>query len=72
MDQAGAPSNERCARCGGVFHCGANDVAPCACTGLVLAPALLARLRQQYTGCLCLACLRQLAAADAAPAATGS
>lgn len=57
---------ETCARCGGPFHCGANDAQACACTTLKLADATLARLRQAYTGCLCLACLRAEAAADAA------
>lgn len=55
------PANASCARCGAAFHCGANDPAPCPCTGLVLAPELLLRLRRQYTGCLCLGCLRALA-----------
>jgi hypothetical protein len=52
-----------CARCGGAFHCGANDPAPCACTGLRLNADLLATLRQRYTGCLCLDCLHDLAEA---------
>jgi hypothetical protein len=60
-----ADSNTTCARCGGAFHCGANDPAPCACTGLKLNPALLAALRERYTGCLCLRCLGELAEAAA-------
>jgi hypothetical protein len=56
------PPNDRCARCGGGFHCGVNDTEPCACTTLTLPPALLAQLQQRYTGCLCLDCLRALAA----------
>lgn len=59
------PPNERCARCGGDFRCGLNDEGPCACTSLVLPPQLLAQLQQQFTGCLCLACLRQLQTAEA-------
>lgn len=51
----------RCPRCGGAFHCGAQDPAPCACSTLVLAPALQAALRQRYEGCLCVACLQSLA-----------
>ena len=47
------------------FHCGAADPAPCPCTTLTLAPALLAELRQRYRGCLCLACLAELSAASA-------
>ena len=58
-----ADASDRCPRCGGGFHCGANDPAPCACTGLKLDAALLAELRAQFKGCLCLDCLRELAAA---------
>jgi hypothetical protein len=58
-----AESNAACARCGGAFHCGANDPTPCACTGLRLNAELLAALRRRYTGCLCAACLQALAAA---------
>lgn len=52
----------RCPRCGGGFHCGANDPGPCPCTGLKLTAELQAALRARYTGCLCLACLAALAA----------
>lgn len=52
----------RCPRCGGGFHCGANDPGPCACTGLKLGAELQASLRARYTGCLCLRCLAALAA----------
>jgi hypothetical protein len=63
MNQAAAaPPAERCPRCGGAFHCGMHDAAPCACSGVALDGPTLARLRQSYTGCLCLDCLRSLAA----------
>ena len=65
---APAPDNARCPRCGGPFRCGAADATPCACTGLTLPPALLAELGKLYSGCLCLDCLRTLAAAAAIPA----
>lgn len=59
----------RCPRCGGTFVCGAGAPAPCPCTALDLGAPLLAALRQSYTGCLCLGCLHELAAAgDAATA----
>lgn len=61
--------DDRCPRCGGSFHCGANDTTPCPCTALTLPPALLAQLRQQFTGCLCLRCLGELAAAASVGAA---
>ena len=54
-------ADARCPRCGGAFHCGAQDAAPCACSTLTLAPELQAALRQRYEGCLCLACLQALA-----------
>ena len=54
-------ATDTCPRCGGAFHCGARDLAPCACTGLQLGAETLAGLRQRYEGCLCLACLSQLA-----------
>lgn len=56
-------ADNACPRCGSAFHCGVNDARPCACTTLQLDAATLAGLRQRYTGCLCLACLRELAAA---------
>lgn len=56
------PPQATCARCGSDFHCGVNDVTPCACSTLVLPPALQAQLRLQFTGCLCMACLRELVA----------
>ncbi|EHR73633.1 hypothetical protein BurJ1DRAFT_4848 [Burkholderiales bacterium JOSHI_001] len=59
------PANETCARCGGPFRCGMGDAGPCACTTVTLSPATLARLRGQFSGCLCLACLAAEAAADA-------
>ena len=61
-----ADTRDRCPRCAGGFHCGANDAAPCACTELKLDTATLAQLRQQFKGCLCLSCLRELATAHEA------
>ena len=57
-----APEADRCPRCGGGFHCGMRDAAPCPCSAVSLSAALQARLRERYAGCLCLACLRALAA----------
>ena len=54
-------SDNTCARCGGAFHCGIEDAAPCACRSIKLDAALLAALRSQFHGCLCLACLGALA-----------
>jgi hypothetical protein len=55
-----AAQDDRCPRCGGGFHCGVNDEAPCPCTSLTLAAATQAALRQRYSGCLCLRCLQLL------------
>lgn len=56
------PLDDRCPRCGGGFHCGVSDAAPCACTTVQLSAALQAQLRQRWSGCLCLRCLQALAA----------
>jgi hypothetical protein len=63
-----APGDARCPRCGGGFHCGRDDAAPCACTTLRLSPATLRDLRARYAGCLCMQCLHVLAATDPAGA----
>jgi Cysteine-rich CWC len=64
---------DTCPRCAASFHCGVNDAGPCACTTLTLTPELQAQLQQRFSGCLCLACLRELAqnpqALDAPPSA---
>ncbi|MFT7722348.1 MAG: cysteine-rich CWC family protein [Roseateles sp.] len=61
---ADLPGDARCPRCGGGFACGAAT-GHCACFGLRLSDALRAELAARYRGCLCLACLRALAEADA-------
>ena len=55
--------NTRCPRCGGAFHCGANDREPCVCTTIALDAATLAALRDRYDGCLCPGCLAHIAEA---------
>lgn len=57
-----AALDDTCPRCGGRFHCGAADPGPCACSTLVLSAELQAQLRRQYSGCLCVTCLAELAA----------
>jgi hypothetical protein len=67
------PADDLCPRCGGSFHCGVNDAAPCPCSTLKLGAELLAQLRQQYSSCLCLRCLAELASAGSVrPAGVGS
>jgi Cysteine-rich CWC len=56
-----ADGSDRCPRCGGAFHCGAIDAAPCPCAAVVIDPALQHALRERFTGCLCVTCLRALA-----------
>jgi hypothetical protein len=65
-DAVASPADDRCPRCGGAFRCGMNAPAPCACSAVMLDAATLARLRQRYSGCLCLGCLRVLATAEPA------
>jgi len=60
-----------CARCGGTFHCGMNDAAPCACTTVRLDAATLAELRERYVGCLCLTCLQACSPGATRDAPTG-
>jgi len=55
------PLDDRCPRCGAAFHCGIDDGASCACTGVRLDAALQQRLRERFSGCLCMNCLRALA-----------
>lgn len=55
--------NATCPRCGGSFACGAQ-AGHCDCFGLRLSDALRAELAARYSGCLCLSCLRVLAAAS--------
>ncbi|MES1163272.1 MAG: cysteine-rich CWC family protein [Rhizobacter sp.] len=61
MPDAAAAVDDVCPRCGGAFHCGVNDAAPCACTTLKLDAATLTQLNTQYHGCLCLRCLAEIA-----------
>lgn len=66
MSEAAAATADRCPRCGGGFACGINGPGPCVCTTVKPSPALLADLRRQFTGCLCLNCLRELIEAETA------
>ncbi len=58
--------NTACPRCGAAFHCGVADATPCACTQARLDDGQRARLAARFTGCLCGACLRAIAAGDPA------
>ena len=60
LDAPAGASLSRCPRCGGEFHCGIHDPAPCACTRLRVSSETLRALRAQYNGCLCIACLQEL------------
>lgn len=57
--QASAEINTACPRCGQPFHCGASD-ARCDCFDMKLDDLMRERLASQYSGCLCIACLREL------------
>ncbi|MFN3303937.1 MAG: cysteine-rich CWC family protein [Roseateles sp.] len=59
---------DTCPRCGGGFACGAS-AGHCDCFDLQLSEALREQLAARYPGqCLCLRCLRELAAAEAGTA----
>lgn len=51
----------RCPRCGGGFHCGVSGTTPCACGTIDLSAETAQLLRERYTACLCLPCLREVA-----------
>lgn len=59
---ARAAERDRCPRCGMGLHCGMQDATPCPCTTVKLSTDMRGSLGQRYSGCLCLACLRALAA----------
>ncbi|MDP3872385.1 MAG: cysteine-rich CWC family protein [Methyloversatilis sp.] len=61
MTEAAVGEPDRCPRCAGHFTCGAAGPAPCDCFTLKIDPEVLAALRERYVGCLCLACLHELA-----------
>ena len=66
-DTSPADAPDRCPRCGGSFACGMGGTGPCACTTLRLDATTLARLRGEFSGCLCLRCLAKLAAGALSP-----
>jgi hypothetical protein len=50
-----------CPRCGARFPCGRKGTLPCACASVGLSQEALDGLRERYTDCLCIACLRAFA-----------
>ena len=72
MNTLPLPIDDRCVRCGAAFHCGRDDAGPCACSQVRLDEATLARLRGRFTGCLCVDCLRALAAGAAIDPVAGA
>jgi hypothetical protein len=67
MSAGAAESNTACPRCGQAFRCGVGDAGPCPCTQLEFDGPTLAELNRQYSGCLCLRCLAELAPAPTMP-----
>jgi hypothetical protein len=65
--RAPAPGSDRCPRCDATFGCGIGT-GSCWCRDVHLTVELRDRLAEQYDGCLCPACLQELAA-PVAPAA---
>jgi hypothetical protein len=56
---------KRCQKCGQAFDCG--GLFGCWCRSVKLDPAALAALREQYSDCLCPACLQQAAGPSGQP-----
>jgi len=65
MPAAADACAERCPRCGAAMRCGIGGPAPCACTTVALDAQVQQALAQRWRGCLCLDCLRALAAGAA-------
>ena len=59
MSSAGQFQTDRCPRCGNAFHCGAAEPR-CDCFELHLSVELRQQLAQQFSSCLCIACLKAL------------
>lgn len=51
--------DDRCPRCGEAFFCGAAEPR-CDCFDLNLTAAMRRSLAEQYSSCLCVACLKAL------------
>lgn len=65
-------ATSRCPRCGGGFRCeaAAGQPGPCDCFAVRVPEAARRLLRERYTACVCVHCLRELAAhaePDSAP-----
>jgi len=54
-----------CESCGNEFSCGVS-LHGCWCSELKLSPETRANLRSRYRGCLCRACLEQVAESEVA------
>ena len=59
--RAAQPATDRCPRCGAAFGCGVAT-GGCGCAEVTLTPECQAELAAAgFEGCLCPACLRELA-----------
>jgi ribosomal protein L34E len=58
--RAEPPQTDRCARCEAEFHC-AIATGSCWCAEITLTPERQAQVAASYDGCLCPACLSELA-----------
>ena len=56
---AGSPA--LCPRCGGTFLCNAAGTGPCQCSTARLTDAVRASIAREFSGCLCIACLLEMA-----------
>jgi hypothetical protein len=54
-----------CPRCGASFECKLNNPVHCQCAGVELDEDQLLAIAEHFPDCLCVSCLRAIAAGDA-------
>ncbi|WP_337041783.1 cysteine-rich CWC family protein [Emticicia sp. 17c] len=59
-EQPKANVQEVCPRCQQIFMCQASDISQCQCRNVCLTKPQSEYINQQYTTCLCAACLQIL------------
>ncbi|SMO34980.1 Cysteine-rich CWC [Saccharicrinis carchari] len=51
---------KKCPRCKGSFECKGSNIQKCQCKSIKLSSQAYQFIRDNYTDCLCLACLQQI------------
>jgi hypothetical protein len=55
---------KRCPRCGSTFECKLNNPVHCGCAEIEIDDVRLLAIAERYSDCLCVDCLREIAAGD--------